>query len=98
MKKSMEQKKADVCSKITSLLLATFSASQLAGAPHQRSRLSSAKKESKSISSFSFPILCLLQNVIYWIIKRATFGIKHSQPTIGNHELIWLARLKPTNQ
>ena len=44
MKKSMEQKKVDVCSKITSLLLATFSASQLAGAPHQRSRLSSAKK------------------------------------------------------
>ena len=40
----MEQKKADVCSKITSLLLATFSVSQLAGAPHQRTRLSSAKK------------------------------------------------------
>ena len=56
------------------------------------------KKESKSTSSFSFPIICLLQNVIYWIIKRATFGIKRSQPTIGNHELIWLARLKPTDQ
>ena len=38
------KKKVDVCSKITSLLLATFSASQLAGAPHQRTRLSSAKK------------------------------------------------------
>ena len=44
MKKSMEQKKAENCKKITSLLLATFSVSQLAGAPHQRTRLSSAKK------------------------------------------------------
>ena len=98
MKKSMEQKKADVRQKLPryfsplSLFLSWRGLHTNVVVYHLQ------KKESKSTSSFSFPILCLLQNVIYWIIKRATFGIKHSQPTIGNHELIWLARLKPTNQ